>query len=324
MVRGFPKERGYVGCHMVSIMHLLQKWLKSGTKSIRFFKKVIILLGLLLLAEVSSSLITAIAFYNQFLSALLIVISLVICFIVVIATPVMLFVQSQLSGLRVKRLNGIIWRTGIVCSIFVLAVNMGLFCFGFTNITGLTGLVRAHSTQTEFPLGGLRGIAVDSSGRVYLALDAYQRIQVYDSQGNFVEGRLITAASGTFNIWIDAHDYLHAVIARKHLHQVFDLKGQLLKSTPIMSSQEEIQLFKTAGGLQGTDAFGNSYLLQKTSWHSKVLKSTPKDETIIFVEDSFPELLLRTPQPNLMLGLTAFIMTIILARVIKKNMLFSN
>jgi hypothetical protein len=196
---------------------------------------------------------------------------------------------------------------------------MGLFCFGFTNITGLTRLVRSHSTQTQFPLGGLRGIAVDSNGRVYLALDAYHRIQVYDRQGDFLEGRVITAAGGTFDIWIDADDCLHVVIARKNLHQVFDLKGELLKSAPIMSSQEEIQLFKKARGSQGIDAFGNSYLLQNTTWHSKVLKTTSKGESIIFAEDSFPHFLLRTPQPNLMVGLMAFIMTIILATVIQKE-----
>lgn len=77
----------------------------------------------------------------------------------------------------------------------------------------------------EIPLGRLRGIAVDTQGNIYCGSQFYERIQIYNPNGEFLYGISIDT-SGIFWIRINSDDYLEVAVARGHKKYIFNKNGK--------------------------------------------------------------------------------------------------
>lgn len=67
--------------------------------------------------------------------------------------------------------------------------------------------------STEFPLGDVRDVAVDSRGRIYVADTFCHRVQRYSAEGRFELGWFVPTA-GVFALRTTDHDQLQVATAR--------------------------------------------------------------------------------------------------------------
>ena len=218
-----------------------------------------------------------------------------------------------------KRIVSIVQRGGMISALLVFLIPAGLFVFPVMNITRIPGLIQAHSTDKVYPLSDLSGIAIDSSGCIYLAVEGYSRIQVYTSNGDFIRSWHVRSAGGAFRIRMDENNLLHAVLVRPDLYDVFDTNGQLVESRKIKSAAEELRLLKEARGLEKKDAYGNTYLIENLRWSSRVVKISPDGKRSVFVKDPDYFQLTRRPEPVFLVGVLGLFTTGVLGITIKRR-----
>jgi hypothetical protein len=217
------------------------------------------------------------------------------------------------------RLNPALHQTAPFLSVLLALAGMGLFGFG-----GLVSMVMPQSMRTwmfpsheRFPIAELEGIAVDDKGHVYLAIQSYGRIQVYDAQGKFLQGWFVTSGGGAFRIWMEDH-LLHAVSVRGNVHEVFDLNGHCLKKTK-MPQKELDGLYEQAPHLEEHDIFGNTYVIRKPHWCPGVIRRDAQSREAVLITDPLYYQLPAAPLPAWLLGAAGIIMAIIVTKVNKRN-----
>lgn len=125
----------------------------------------------------------------------------------------------------------------------VIEICMTLFgFFGFMlSVSGSSVSVGKYYEQ--YPLNQKNGIAVDSSGNLYIGEGERDCIQVYDSKGSFQYGFRFPTGSGWFTFGI-ADDKIHIVTARTHVCFVFD-QGELSYSEKDIDENRSEELQKT-------------------------------------------------------------------------------
>ncbi len=316
---------------------ILAAWGKLGQKLINYvdagkslkgklLKILVLLFGLALLCAILCNVFGFFMLHLPRLSAILIIAGLAIPFGVIVLSIVLPFIEVMLSGVPLKGICIGAWITAVTFSILVTIFSLGLFIFGIGGLSSLPKPLQAGliSSKVQCPLSHLNGIAIDRNGRIYLAIQGYSRIQVYTNQGDFSKGWFINARGAFFDIWID-DDLLHAVIARRGGHEVYDLNGQLLKWDKITSSDDEyMHLSDKLGGLKKEDAFCNTYLIRSPTWSPRIVKITPTGEESILVKDAYYFWLVQAPQPIWLVGLAGLTMSIILGVIIKLNVNFTH
>jgi hypothetical protein len=299
----------------------LYGWLTSGSRIARLPKTLIGVLALLVFVEVGATICGLSMLYLPRFTGFLVLICLTVPFTVVVLTPLLLVVQVIWPFL--KKVNEQIWLTAILLSGLLAVVSVFLGFFDTSGPIGIQGSIRSRllSADAQFPISNPSGFAVDRQGRVYLALPAYSRIQVYDSNGHFLKSWFVITAGGVFDIWIE-EDLLHAVTARPNSHDVFNLDGQLLTRTHIASFNEDDRLSKKAGGLKELNISGNTYSIRSPRWSPKVLKTAVDGHQVTAIQDPLHLWILQEMQPLLFLTLAGIVLTAILWLIIKFNVDF--
>ncbi len=94
--------------------------------------------------------------------------------------------------------------------------------------------------NSRFPLNDVSGFDVDKEGRIYIAIQDYSRIQVYDKSGKFLNGWPVPSGYGIFRIWLK-NNQLNVVTSRTEKHLVYDNKGKLFEGC-------RLRLFKRVQG----------------------------------------------------------------------------
>jgi len=158
-------------------------------------------------------------------------------------------------------------------------------------------LGRLLAGHVQLPLSGMHTIAVDQSGNVYCASRGYRRIQIYDSEGKFIEGLHIPMSR--FMFYVDADDSLH-VWSHYKQYRKYDSSRELVVDKegimpPVPSEHDKAYV------QQGMDLAGNKYEVGKFSWiWPYVTKTTPDGETRVLVSQPFYLWLMRWPRPALL------------------------
>lgn len=115
----------------------------------------------------------------------------------------------------------------------VLAGVLGIVMLFFGFFGFLCSIGRGMHYQTgifyeQKPLNDINGIAVDSTGMIYIGESESSCIQVYDPNGKFQYGFYFpTGGSGWFTFGIDSDDHIHIVTARTDSHYIFK-NGELV------------------------------------------------------------------------------------------------
>ncbi|MHC4242355.1 MAG: hypothetical protein ACYSU4_08130 [Planctomycetota bacterium] len=175
---------------------------------------------------------------------------------------------------------------GAIATLFLFIGFIG-FVSGFIPYGFVVALDNAldNLDSFELPLGALEGISVDSEGNIYCGLQFYSRIQVYDADGNFIYGKFIDSAGGSFRIRINQNDQLEVATARNDKFYIFARDGSLVKELSDVGHYFQVFGESNENGFHNKklkviyfrryDLFGPYIVKKDSSGEEKVIIKTP-------------------------------------------------
>lgn len=259
----------------------LNEW--ANRKDKRFWPEILFLIGLFVLILLPlATVFSLIAFYFPWFF----VVAIPVCF------GGSLFLV--LLGYRAKKTRQKIWNAAKYLLILPICFCGGAFLFGAICWLGSDLGIRMISSKIRFPLSTPLAIAVDSKGRVYCLSRFYNRMQVFNSDGQFIRGWFVGIPKGAYHILIDDEDNLRVATERWGKNLFFDTDGNLLNKS---RKQDFFEEFDKIGPIKTKDVFGNIYRIENKWIFPKVVKidTTGKAKTLIcnpfnlwFVTTPFP------------------------------------
>ena len=157
-----------------------------------------------------------------------------------------------------------------------------------------------NSKQTfEFPLSSANSIVVNTDGLIFIGLQHFSRIQVYDEKGDFVKNWRVNSKGGLFYLEISPNDSIIVYTARGGIKQTYNTDGLLLKTIRYSNLSESIynqQKVFTSNG--------NRYKISESN-NFPVIKKNEKviiDQGLFLKSITFPN--------GLILGLFSFVILI--------------
>ena len=232
-------------------------------------------------------------------------------------TLILSLILFLLDDIVPKRIGNEALAASFLFSILFTIVVASLWWFESTSLLSESTRSRFFPPKVQFPLGNLNGIAIDKKGDIYLGIRGYSRIQRYNSEGVFLKGWFINAGGGLFDIWIDDKNDLNIRVTKPDDHLIFNADGQLLKTTKIVSPEEDEYLSQQASGLRAKDSLGNIYAIENPKWSPKVVKINSIGKESILIKDPVHFYPFRYPQPLLSVGIIGFIMSAIIGFIVK-------
>ncbi len=212
----------------------------------------------------------------------------------------LLFFKSVISDLRAglsKKTFVSLWE-----SLLLFFVTTIITIFGFNTLSHLDNPLA--SSWLRVPIGESGGIAVDTQGRIFCLSNSYNRIMVFDENGQFQTGWSFTMdgnLNASIQLIIDDNGYLHVENdyykrfgkgSRRHVirYNVYNPDGEFIEYS---SKFADLKLQDTR---LASDSNGNVYAVRRSPFYSAITKTSPSGETTVLVTDplllkliSFPE-----------------------------------
>lgn len=114
--------------------------------------------------------------------------------------------------------------------IFLLVTGFASFINGFLCALGVSPWV---TEKTELPFTSPGCYTVDKEERLYCGLEFYCRIQLYDSEGNFIKGWFLNSGGGRLEMQIDDKNQLHVANFKGHTLLTFSPEAELVEEKPL-------------------------------------------------------------------------------------------
>jgi hypothetical protein len=158
-----------------------------------------------------------------------------------------------------------------------IILSLLLILFGFIGfISGALITMGVINYEKELPLGDIKGIVVDNKGHIYLGLGFYGKVQVYDTEGEFIKNWKVDASGGTFNIELTEDQDILISTARGNKQLLYDQKGKVLSKNSIDNIYSE-----TKGRWDRfTTIEGETYEI-KGGMFPKVIRSSTSSKLIV-------------------------------------------
>jgi len=142
----------------------------------------------------------------------------------------------------------------------------------------LVGIVPpSFCSALRFPLGYPDGIAVDVKGDVICVSHFYNRIQIFDKDGNFNRGWFSFMRGGA-DIIVDGNNLIH--VEQREKYAVYTTDGVLRQTR-----SKDLYAKKTSGVWETKDALGNTYRIQGNWFKPKIIKMTPAKNVSVLISD---------------------------------------
>ena len=182
-----------------------------------------------------------------------------------------------------------------------------MFVFAFLIVASSSPLGRLAPSDFELPLGDLDSIGLDGQGNVYCAALGYNRIQVYDSHGEFL--RSIHVPLKPYYFSIDSQGNLHVWIGS--VYRQYSQTGELVRNAKI-SAPPEAALEGSPAAKEVVDQQGNIYTIDTHLFVSeRVLKTDPSGKTEVLVSQPWYLVMAKWPNPSFLyvgIGLFYFLL----------------
>lgn len=108
-----------------------------------------------------------------------------------------------------------------------MVIGCGSFMVPFLFVSGFDPL----TTETEYPVSSSQEALLHPSGFRVAAIEHIGRIQIYDSQSEFIRGWSVDAGGGTFKAELIDEDTFRVVTARGNQLMIYALDGTLLETS---------------------------------------------------------------------------------------------
>lgn len=161
-------------------------------------------------------------------------------------------------------------------------------------------------TPQKFPLGGVKGIAVDDSGRIYCGSNFYGQVQVYDSNGRFLYALKVGRVQ---DIYFDENQNLMVQTLNDSLY-IFNQHGIL-----ISKGKHEAEDGDHLGKRVNYDEFGNQYRIKSGELFPQIILIKPNGKEKVIIANSFWEWWLAGPIPALPFFLMGFLILFFLLKI---------
>lgn len=114
--------------------------------------------------------------------------------------------------------------------------KIGKFISTILVIIGFVGFLSGsyfYSVNNEIPLGDIKGFVVDKNKNIYVGCGFYERIKVYNKNGEFIKNWPIEAYGGTFYMDKNENNEILITTARGDEQVLFDVNGVILSKKEI-------------------------------------------------------------------------------------------
>ncbi len=155
----------------------------------------------------------------------------------------------------------------------------------------------------EVPIGHCLGVVVDHQNRIYLGEGFYGKIQVYDSEGNFLKGWPVDAAGGVFRMRLSDQNKLEVATVRTNRLLTYDANGQLLETKENVG-RDLYDEWSQVDECKYQDREGNLYEYQNILTFPRVIKTSPTGHKSVIVSTSIRQWLFTGPFPAWLFGAT--------------------
>jgi hypothetical protein len=157
--------------------------------------------------------------------------------------------------------------------------KIGKFISTILVIIGFVGFLSGsyfYGENVEIPLGDINGFVVDKDHNIYIGCAFYERVQVYNNEGEFIKNWPIEAYGGMFYMSKTEKDEILITTARGDDQTLYNKNGKILSKKNIdhqtfMESENDWKTFTTDNGIE--------YII-KGSLIQKIVKLNP-EKTII-------------------------------------------
>ena len=161
-------------------------------------------------------------------------------------------------------------KIGIILSLLLILIGfIGFIGGGFITM----GVI---NYEKEVPLGDIKGIVVDNEGHIYIGLGFYGKVQVYDTNGEFIKNWKAGASGGTFNIELTEDQNILISTARGDKQILYDQNGNVLSK----KSNYNIYSNTKRPRNQFTTDRGETYEVVGGMF-PKIIKTSPNNKMIV-------------------------------------------
>jgi hypothetical protein len=116
----------------------------------------------------------------------------------------------------------------------VLILSLTLLLIGLTGfVSGFLISLRVVDYHKELPLGQINSFVVDHTGNIYIGLDSYGKIQVYNEAGEFLYNWNVESNGGLFNIDLTKEQNIIVSTARGDKQILYDKQGNIISNKTI-------------------------------------------------------------------------------------------
>jgi len=164
------------------------------------------------------------------------------------------------------------------------------------------------SNENEIPLGDIKGFVIDSKNNIYFGSGFYERVQVYNQDGEFIKNWKVDSHGGTYIIDIAENDNILITTARGDEQIEYDQNGNVIKRKDVNPLQYELKDFNERESFTTND--GTEYLLNG-SFITELIKTNPK-KTIV-KQNLFLQII-KGPTNSWILGVIGILFVNLLSR----------
>jgi hypothetical protein len=159
-------------------------------------------------------------------------------------------------------------------------------------------------SDVELPLGSVGDIAVDERHNIFVGMDYYGRIQMYDREGEFVRGWFIPVAPAVLRLQIGEEGTLKVAAMRRDVIYTFSPEGRLLDRTQTdVGSPHGPEQWENAWEQRRTALRdGVTYEVRWGSFWPSVVRTESGDQSRLLIVTRPVLSIIQLPFPGLWLG----------------------
>lgn len=169
----------------------------------------------------------------------------------------------------------------------------GILCFLGGNLLCLWGDILPETMI--FPMGYADGVVKNEGGLLFVALQSYNRIQIYDASGKFIKSKYIDASGGIFKIELDEDGCVNVYTSRKNKHYKLDEKGNIVLNEDYTGQYEHHDTYYI-------DEEGSKYYVSCKYLYPRVIKEDNLGSKHIIIKQPVYLWVLGAPLPSFLIG----------------------
>lgn len=209
-----------------------------------------------------------------------------------------------------KKQNNLWMKAKFFLSLLYL-IWISVFCFGLICWFGTAFLnFTMPSKNIRFPFSDLEEIALGYDNNIYCVSGFYNRLQVFNSKGDFIKGWFVNLPAGKYSISVDKEANVFLSMKNNKVY-IYDCEGKRLKRDDI-----KIHSLKQENRI---DDNGDNYIIRQPYFYPHIIKRSTNGVESKIIQQPFGMWLITMPIPSLLFVVILFVLERCFAKKIVMN-----